>query len=32
MSKGCQGLELTDTVDRREPASEASEQFVDLAA
>jgi hypothetical protein len=32
MRKGCQGLELTDTMDRREPVSEAGGQFVDLAA
>jgi hypothetical protein len=32
MRKGCQDLELTDTTGRREPASEAGGQFVDLAA
>ena len=32
MRKGCPGLELTDTMDRREPLSEAGGQFVDLAA
>jgi AraC-like DNA-binding protein len=31
MRKGCQGLGLTDTLDRREPVSEAGGQFVDLA-